>query len=105
MAAGLPLLAPRAGGVLSYAHEGNSWLREPTGPAFAEGVLEILRDETGRKEKLSQARWTAQQFGWENVSQQFFASYDRMVDQFPTTRFAVAASSLATREPARRAGG
>jgi glycosyltransferase involved in cell wall biosynthesis len=105
MAAGLPLLAPRAGGVLSYAHEGNSWLREPTGPAFAEGVLEILRDEMGRKEKLSQARWTAQQFGWENVSQQFFASYDRMVDQFPTTRFAVAASSLATREPARRAGG
>jgi glycosyltransferase involved in cell wall biosynthesis len=105
MAAGLPLLAPRAGGVLSYAHEGNSWLREPTGPAFAEGVREILRDEVGRKEKLSQARWTAQQFGWESVSQQFFASYDRMVDQFPSTRFASAASALMTRETVKRARG
>ena len=31
MASGLPVVAPRAGGVLSYAGEGNAWLVEPAG--------------------------------------------------------------------------
>jgi alpha-1,6-mannosyltransferase len=105
LAAGLPLLAPRAGGVLSYANEGNSWLREPTGSAFADGVWEIVRDEMGRKEKLRQARSTAQQFSWEKVSRQFFSTYDRMVEQFPSTRFATSASSLRSCERPTRAEG
>jgi alpha-1,6-mannosyltransferase len=35
MASGVPLVAPAAGGLLSYANDTNAWLAEPTGEAFS----------------------------------------------------------------------
>jgi alpha-1,6-mannosyltransferase len=45
MAAGLPLVAPNAGGVLSYADETNAWLAEPNGESFAAARFFQLYDE------------------------------------------------------------
>src|SRR5215470_19665873 len=71
MAAGLPLVAPNAGGILSYADETNAWLAEPNGESFA-----------------ARARWTARQYQWRIVTDSFFQLYDELIDQFPSSRFA-----------------
>jgi alpha-1,6-mannosyltransferase len=88
MAANLPLIAPRSGGVLSYADETNAWLAEPTGEQFAVAARSIFSDPAARKDKLAQARWTAQQYCWENVTSRFFSLYDDLYQGFPSLRFA-----------------
>jgi glycosyltransferase involved in cell wall biosynthesis len=88
MAAGLPLVAPYAGGVLSYADETNSWLAKPEAEAFAAAVKTIFTDASTRKDKLTRARWTATQYRWPDVADRFFSLYDELHADFPTSRFA-----------------
>lgn len=88
MAAGLPLVAPRSGGVLSYADDTNSWLAEANADAFTSSVRAIFADASTRKDKLARARWTAQQYHWPDVADRFFALYDELHADFPTSRFA-----------------
>jgi len=88
MAAGLPLVAPNAGGVLSYADETNAWLAEPSGESFAAAARAIFNDPATRKDRLAQARWTAQQYQWRVVTDSFFQLYDELIEQFPSSRFA-----------------
>ena len=88
MAAGLPLVAPRSGGVLSYADDTNSWLAEANAEAVASAVKAIFSDASSRKDKLARARWTAQQYHWPEVADRFFALYDELHSDFPTSRFA-----------------
>jgi glycosyltransferase involved in cell wall biosynthesis len=75
MAAGTPLVAPNSGGVTSYAHEGNAWLSEPTGMAFAASVLDILQSPQKRILRTVAARETALRFGWPAVCAEFHALY------------------------------
>jgi alpha-1,6-mannosyltransferase len=88
MAAGLPLVAPRSGGVLSYADETNSWLAEANGEAFAAAVLSVFADTAVRKDRLACAFGTTQRYTWESVTAQFFELYDELHADFPATRFA-----------------
>jgi alpha-1,6-mannosyltransferase len=88
MAAGLPLVAPNAGGVLSYADETNAWLSEPNGESFAAAARAIFNDPATRKDRLAQARWTARQYQWRAVADRFFHLYDELIEQFPSSRFA-----------------
>ncbi len=88
MAAGLPLVAPNAGGVLSYADETNAWLAEPESRSFAAAVDAVFNDPAARKDRLARARWTAQQFHWQVVTDRFFELYDELHEQFPSSRFA-----------------
>jgi alpha-1,6-mannosyltransferase len=88
MAAGLPLVAPNAGGVLSYADETNAWLAEPNGESFAAAARAVFDDPATRKDKLARARWTAQQYQWQVVAESFFRLYDELIEQFPSSRFA-----------------
>jgi alpha-1,6-mannosyltransferase len=88
MAAGLPLVATRSGGVLSYADETNSWLAEPNGEAFAAAVLAVFAQAAVRKDRLARAFWTTQRYTWESVTSQFFELYDDLHADFPATRFA-----------------
>jgi alpha-1,6-mannosyltransferase len=88
MAAGLPLVAPRSGGVLSYADQTNSWLAEANGEAFAAAVVSVFVDTGVRKDRLARAIWTTQRYTWESVTSQFFELYDELHTDFPATRFA-----------------
>jgi len=88
MAAGLPLVAPCSGGVLSYADETNSWLADATGEDFAAAVFNIFADASTRKDKLARARWTAEQYRWPDVADRFFSLYDELHADFQTSRFA-----------------
>ncbi|MGH9802039.1 MAG: glycosyltransferase, partial [Blastocatellia bacterium] len=78
MAAGLPLVAPRSGGVLSYADDTNSWLSEAGAHAFASTVRSVFADASVRKDKPARARWTAEQYRWPDVADRFFALYDEL---------------------------
>jgi alpha-1,6-mannosyltransferase len=88
MAAGLPLVAPRSGGVLSYADETNSWLAQASGEAFAAAVRSIFAETAVRKNRLARALSTTQRYTWESVTSQFFDLYDALHADFPATRFA-----------------
>lgn len=95
MAAGLPLIAPRSGGVLSYANDHNAWLTNAEPAAFAAAVRSIFADPAMRKDKLARARWTAAQYRWPDVTARFFALYDELHADFSSSRFAYQLNSEA----------
>lgn len=88
MAAGLPLVAPRQGGVLAYADDNNAWLAEAEAESFAAAVRAVSSDPALRKDKLARARWIAAQHAWPIVAAQFFKLYDQLHVDFPASRFA-----------------
>jgi glycosyltransferase involved in cell wall biosynthesis len=74
--------------VLSYADETNAWLAEPNGESFAAAAGAIFNDPATRKDRLARARWTAQQYNWQVVTDRFFQLYDEIHERFPSSRFA-----------------
>jgi alpha-1,6-mannosyltransferase len=82
MAAGLPLIAPNAGGVLSYANHENAWLAEPRADAFAQAIQSVFGIAPLRCARLAQARARATQFDWAHVTTRFFELYEQLHLQF-----------------------
>jgi len=78
MASGVPLVAPAAGGLLSYANDTNAWLAEPTGEAFARAVRAACQAGPEREDRLTRARETAAGYTWPNVTRTIFELYDRL---------------------------
>lgn len=75
MAAGLALVAPDSGGVISYANMDNAWLSEPTGEAFAKSVRMIREQPDLRARKTTEARRTAEDYRWPNVTGRYLRLY------------------------------
>jgi alpha-1,6-mannosyltransferase len=95
MAAGLPLVAPASGGLLTYANAENAWLAADNTPAaFAAAVESVHADAAIRRRKIEKARQTAAEFSWPRVTANYFQLYDRFHDCYlhegfrnePTTR-------------------
>jgi alpha-1,6-mannosyltransferase len=82
MASGLPVVAPREGGVLSYANAANAWLVRPEGKDFAAGVRDVFADETAKKVRIERALQTAAGFDWPQVAGNFFELYDDLHRRF-----------------------
>ena len=82
MASGLPVVAPRAGGVLSYANDANSWLVRAEGNSFAVGVGEVFSDYAAKAKKIEQALQTAASFDWPQIAAIFFDLYDELHKRF-----------------------
>jgi len=82
MVSGVPTLAPNSGGILSYATQENAWLVEPTGENFAAAVSEIFAnpDETARR--TENAIQTALENTREKSTDNLFATYDKMYEDF-----------------------
>jgi phosphatidylinositol alpha 1,6-mannosyltransferase len=76
MAAGLPLVAPNAGGVLSYASPENAWLAEPTPIAFAEAVTAVFAHRAEREQRAERARQVAIEHDWPTVAARYFEVFD-----------------------------
>ncbi len=77
MASGVPVVLPRAGGVLEYANDSNAWLARPTAPAFAQAIRAAVSDGDGPR--LRAAAETARRFSWDAVTAKYFALYDELV--------------------------
>jgi glycosyltransferase involved in cell wall biosynthesis len=76
LAAGVPLVAPRAGGILSYADESNTWLSGCSAAELADGVERALtrRDEAERRARAGRA--TAERFAWPTAASSLLQRYD-----------------------------
>ena len=78
MASGLPLIAPNAGGVTSYANPGNAWTVPATVESFAATVEEALTKMPLTLQKLEKALATAQAYRWETVAASFLDLYEQL---------------------------
>jgi len=78
MAVSVPLVAPRAGGILSYANDDNAWLTGPGGEALAAGVQAALGNDDERARRAAAARLTAERFHWKGSAARMLRRYDRI---------------------------
>jgi glycosyltransferase involved in cell wall biosynthesis len=70
MASGVPVVVPRAGGVLSYATDDNAWLAEPGGRGLADAVTAAA--QSPQPQRLHRAAETAAQHHWPAVAHEHF---------------------------------
>jgi alpha-1,6-mannosyltransferase len=82
MASGLPVVAPNAGGVLSYANRDNSWLVPAEAKDFASVVGQVFSDERIKAGKMERALRTAENFDWPRVAGIFFDLYQDLYVRF-----------------------
>jgi len=82
MASGTPTLAPKAGGILSYATDENAWLVAPKAEDFARAVYEIVEDEDLRNRKIERAFEAVRANTREISTDRLLATYDRMYEDF-----------------------
>jgi alpha-1,6-mannosyltransferase len=82
MAAGLALVAPASGGVLTYANTENAWLAENSAEGFASAVEGVHADEEIYRRKISRAQRTAEEFSWTRVTANYFQLYDQFHEWF-----------------------
>jgi glycosyltransferase involved in cell wall biosynthesis len=90
MACGLPVVAPNAGGVLSYASEANAWLAEATPEAFARMIRTVYLPGGGYERRAAAARATAERHSWPLIAERFF----RLCDELHTLGFQIAEPPL-----------
>lgn len=84
MAAGLPVVGPASGGILSYANTENAWLGPAEPKAFASAIRSINHNAQERAQKTSRAREMAERFCWPRVAARFFEFFDEAVTRgFP----------------------
>lgn len=82
MASGVPTVAPRAGGILSYATDENAWLLPAEGKAFADAVRSIAADPAAARLRCEKAVETARANTREAATQKLFETYDRIYEEF-----------------------
>ncbi|REJ77689.1 MAG: glycosyltransferase family 1 protein [Acidobacteria bacterium] len=82
MASGVPVVVPNAGGLLFYATDENTWLREPEPGAFADAVREIISDPGLRRKKVEAGLKTAAENTRERSTDNLIATYDRILEDF-----------------------
>jgi glycosyltransferase involved in cell wall biosynthesis len=86
MASGVPTVAPRSGGILSYAGNDNAWLVEANGEAFAAAIREAVNDPELAKRKTAKALQTARENTREHSTDNLLATYDKLFDDFQARR-------------------
>ena len=82
MASGVALVAPNAGGLLTYACGGTAWLAEPAPDAFARAVLNVFGDAGRRQATVARALSRAREYAWPRAAAGFFELYDDLVRTF-----------------------
>jgi alpha-1,6-mannosyltransferase len=76
MASRVPVVAPSAGGVLSYATSHNAWLAAPDARSFAFAIRSAIA--VPDQGKLAAAFETARAFDWQSVAARYFRLYDEL---------------------------
>lgn len=82
MASGVPVLAPNAGGLLSYATNENAWLVAPTAENFARALREIIENPELRANKVKNALETVRSNTREISTDNLIATYERLYSDF-----------------------
>lgn len=82
MASGVPTVAPRAGGILSYATDDNIWLVEPNAEEFAAAIRDAASDSESKRNRVKNAVETARANTREASTDRLFATYDEIYEDF-----------------------
>ena len=77
MASGVPLVAPRAGGVLSYATDDNAWLTPPGGAGLAAAVT--AASLAPEPQRIQRAAETAARHHWPLVAHEHFQQLEQLL--------------------------
>ena len=84
-AAGLPIIASRAGGIPEIVREGLNGLllEEKNDPGeLAEKIISLLRDQEQRKRLGTQGRqWVLNNFSWEKIARSMEEVYDKVLEK------------------------
>ncbi|MEP7213086.1 MAG: glycosyltransferase [Acidobacteriota bacterium] len=86
MSAGLPVVAPNSGGLLSYANDSNAWLVQPTAVEFAAAIRDIIENPVAAASRANMAIATSERYTWERSTTNLFALYDRLHADFINRR-------------------
>ncbi len=86
MASGVPTVAPRSGGILSYATDENAWLVEATAKDFAGAIRQAVTDRALRVSRTQKAVETARANTREMSTDRLFATYDEIYEDFQRRR-------------------
>lgn len=78
MASGLPLLAPKYGGITSYANDTNAWLAEPTTEGFMAALEAAVANPEQTAIRTNTALQTARHYDWNTVASSFLDLYDEL---------------------------
>jgi len=78
MAAGVPLVAPNTGGVVTYANKDNAWLAPATPEAFAGAVQSAFADPAERDRRREAAQRTAANCAWPLAAKQYLRLYGEL---------------------------
>jgi D-inositol-3-phosphate glycosyltransferase len=80
LACGTPVVATRAGGLMTVVQDGKTGFLVPRCPGFfAERLDVLLSDPTLREKMGAAARASVMEFSWQNVAQQVYAIYAELV--------------------------
>lgn len=82
MASGVPTVAPRAGGILSYATDDNVWLVEPNAEEFATAIRDAAGNSESKTNRVKNAVETARANTREASTDRLFATYDEIYEDF-----------------------
>jgi glycosyltransferase involved in cell wall biosynthesis len=82
MASGVPTVAPRAGGILSYATDKNAWLVEPNAQEFAAAIRDAGGNSERKLLRVKNAVETARANTREASTDRLFATYDEIYEDF-----------------------
>jgi D-inositol-3-phosphate glycosyltransferase len=80
LACGTPVVATRAGGLMTVVRDGETGFLVPRCPGFfAERLDVLLRDPALRTRMGAAARASVMEFSWQKVAQQVYAIYDELI--------------------------
>ena len=102
MAAGLAVIVPNSGGVISYANENTAWLGVPDPDEFATAARLIRADAAARRKKIIAARDTAETFHWPRVTSRFLQLYRDLIEATRDEQFGIPAMTPHSWVNARR---
>lgn len=86
MAAGVPLVAPDQGGILTYASVENAWLCAPEASEFALAIRSLFADPEERARRVDLARQTADRYRWPAIARTHLQRYGEIWRDFAPDR-------------------
>jgi glycosyltransferase involved in cell wall biosynthesis len=75
MAAGLPVVAPNQGGVITYLTDENGWPTSPDAASFAAAVERVALDPAATRARIHQGVLTAARYRWDRIADGFLDLY------------------------------
>lgn len=92
-ASGAAIVAPRAGGILTFLDDSNAWLTQAAPEAFAAAIAELESNPDERFRRQQAARHTALAYRWDEVTDRWLDLYEQLhLERLEKHRRSMAAS-------------